>query len=223
MLKRLPILALCCLLVAPTLADQIPVMHFATQAEVDSYVVGGYDFFARADHEATTVRIDEDVYSDTIPGGVWLDDADQAFRVTYDATNGRVGITFADGFSTTTELTLTEADALLVQAYADVPAATVTVKNMAVRQGMDIYQTDPPATQVSAAGEGPNAGFLLLDMRELVDLTESWRLGGQVSFAWEGDPPAAASQWFQVTPVRIPEPTSCALVILGFLFSRRRG
>ncbi len=200
---------------APALADTITTMHFASMAEVEAYVIDGFEFFARGDTEALSVTVtDPPAYVDT-PFNLWNDGVAHGFKVIYNTTGGFVAISIDDQYIISAPVEIHEdTDGILVTAFSDAPDASVLLDNLVITTA-DFQMYD-----VNDVAQAPPTDYLLIATD--LPLTESFILSGTVTFDWAGSLPPPEDLWFEVTTVVVPEPASLALLALGSLLAIRR-
>lgn len=205
-----------CTLAGPASGYTIDTQHFASPTEVNDYVTGGYDFFTRGDTEQVRVTVPPD--SGTEPFGLWNNGVAHAFRVSY-YPDGIVGMSIDDQFEVQMPVTIDpDTNGLLVTAVAQGGAGrSVTVDNLILTDAAWNWYL------IEDAAVAPGDDYLLVETD--LPLTEPFILSGTVTFAWEGEIAPSSEQWFEVTPVVVPEP-ACGLLLmvtasLG-MFRRRR-
>jgi hypothetical protein len=200
---------------APALADMITTTHFASMAEVEDYVIGGFEFFARGDTKALSVTVtDPPAYAGT-PFGLWNDGIPHGFKVVYNTTGGFAAISIDDLYIISAPVQIhDDTNGILVTAFSQVPGASVLVDNLV------ITTADFQMFGVNDVSAAPPTDYMLIETD--LPLPESFILSGTVTFDWEGNLPAPQDLWFEVTSVVVPEPGSLALLALGSLLMLRR-
>lgn len=196
--------------------------HYGSFAQVEPVLqfAPPFDFEARGASEtlriATLANGTAEVELPKTPNP-WQNGLPHAFRVTYDANTQRAGLIFDTVFSSSTEVTLRpETNALLITAFTSVPGGSVQLNNLQLLSGLSVY-----GISTSAVADD-NQGFDLVLLFTDLPLTQSWALGGQVTFAWPGDLPLDNQQWFSVSPAVVPEPATGVLLLGGLLLGLRR-
>lgn len=201
---------------APALADTIDTMHFASMAEVEAYVIGGFEFFTRGDSEKLSVTVTEPAGYADIPFNLWNDGIAHGFKVVYNTTGGFAAISIDDQYTISAPVAGIDenTNGILLTAFADVADASVLVDNL------QITTADFQVYDVNDVAQAPDADYMLIATD--LPLTESFILSGTVTFDWEGSLPAPENMWFEATTVVVPEPASLALLALGSLLTIRR-
>lgn len=203
-MKRPIATLLCSLLAMPTFAAMIETEHFSTFAEVQQHVIGGFDFFARGDTQLLRETRTSPYSQQTLPFPLWNDGVAHGFKVVYNAS-GIAGISIDDLYTIEMPVTIDpRTDGLLITALADAPGSAVHVNNLKLTfPGFVIYD-------VFDTANAPNTDYLLIATH--LPLINSFILSGTVTFNWTGSLPPPDQQWFEVTPVVLPEPASAGLL-----------
>jgi|GEM_PF-3635737 len=208
------IIVTCGALVWPAAADLITTQHFGTLAEVQAYVVDGFDFVARGDTaELRITRADPPAQAAT-PFNLWNNGIPHGFKVVYNA-GGIAGISIDDLYVVQMPVTIDPAtNGLLVTAFTEGSGRTVRLDNLRLTlPGFVMY--DVPDVALA-----PPTDYLLIETS--LPLTDGFILSGTVTFSWSGSLPPAAEEWFEVAPVVVPEPTSMLALVGGVLLMVRR-
>ncbi len=200
---------LCGALATPVFAGVIATEHFSTLAEVEAHIIGGMEFVARGDTERLRItRVDPPEVAE-MPFDLWNNGVPHAFKVVYNA-GGIAGLSIDDLYTITEPVTISpDTNGLLVTAEALGAGRSVVLQNLIITlPGFLMY----PVGDVASA---PETDYLLVETD--LPLVGGFILSGTVTFTWDGDLPPPAEQWFEVTPVVIPEPASGVLAVLGLV------
>ena len=199
-MNRATAIVLCAVLATPAFAELITTEHFSSFAEVQARVIGGFDFYARGDTEKLQETRTNPYSQQQLPFNLWNNGIAHGFKVVYNAS-GIAGISIDDLYSIEMPVTIDpRTDGLLVTALASAPGSSVLVSNLKLTMpGMVIYNVNDTAS-------APNTDYLLIDTH--LPLVGSFILSGTVTFSWSGSMPPPDQQWFEVTPVVLPEPAA---------------
>jgi hypothetical protein len=211
------------LLAAPAFSNVVSTQFFETWAEVDQVVTGGFEFYARGDTDhvrltrATPLAVEESPYD------LWVSGVERSFQVTYNFGGIPAGIRMDDIHAVfDTDIPIdAETHHLLVTAWlpegggggARSSGVEVALTNLKVTlPNLTIHNVG-----VDLVTDG-TARYLLIETD--VPLTGGFILSGAVAFTWDDPndpPPPPPDQWFEVSPVRIPEPAGGLLALGGVL------
>jgi len=198
-----------CGLSAASSYGQITTQHFPTYEEALNHVASGLEFTARADTEKMEVTAaDPPAHAET-PFDLWTNGVPHAFRVVYNA-GSTTGISIDDRFAVISPVNVDPAtNGLLLTAFTQMDGRQVRLDNLKLTlPGFQVYDVND-----FALAAPPDYLLITTDL----PLAGSFILSGQVTFGWPGDLPPPAEQWFEASPVVVPEPSAAALLILGGL------
>lgn len=208
------VVLVCGVLAAPVTADLINTRHFGNFAEVQAHILGGLDFVARGDTQELRITRADPPGSATAPVGPWNNGIPHAFKVVYNA-GGIAGLSIDELYAVEFPVTINSAtNGLLITAFVEGAGRGVRLENLRITLPGFIMH------DVGDIALAPPTDYMLVDTA--LPLVDGFILSGTVRFDWTGALPPPAEQWFEVSPVVIPEPAGAAILIAGALTGLRR-
>lgn len=206
----------CGLLAAAGRAATITTEHFATFQDALHNVVSGFEFTAHGDTEKIEVTSTNPPGHAETPFDLWTNGVPHAFRVVYNR-GGVTGISIDDRYAIIPPVNVDPAtNGLLLTAFTEAEGRQVLLNHLKLTlPGAQVYDVDDFA-------HAPPPDYLLISTD--LPLYDGFLLSGQVTLSWNGGLPPPAEQWFEATPVVVPEPATAVLLLLGGLTTglRRR-
>ncbi len=220
-MKPLSMLLLCAVLTLPASADVITATTvYDNTADVEAVVIAGRELFFRGDTEHVRLTQVNPPNVVETPYDLWESGVGRGFRAVYNlmGTPAGIGIDDVEAISPGPIPINEETNGLLISAFAPLTGLRVELSNLKLTLP-DLTIHDIPVVVDAQSNEQ----YLIAEVGDEVDLTAGFIVSGTVAFTWDGGTiPAPADQWFEVTPVVVPEPSACLLLLCGLPLLRRR-
>lgn len=215
----------CLLVAAPAFCGVLDATVLETWADVQDRVTGGFEFFARGDTDHVRLtRANPPVVEET-PYDLWTNSVSRGFKVVYNMMGIPAGISIDDVSSIfDTLIPIDELTShLLVTAY--IPSLGRDPNSTPVEVSLTNLKLTLPDLSIHDVGAdlvtNGSDRYLLIATDDV--LMNGFILSGSVEFTWSGgsEPPEPDEQWFEVSPVLVPEPVGVVMALLGTLMIGR--